>query len=349
MKMILTVFTVLVLCTNRLAVASSLAVCTPYIKGVSCEDIMNKHAAFSYTAGYYFNIQTLEYMYCGMNQFTGRSCEVIYNYYTNETAGKNGYYLVVVNTTNGASQEWTFCDMDLIAAVADGSIILSCAGVDGQWKRIADIDISTGDDCPTGWNKSSHNGVSFCRAPSDDAGCYSALFSTNGLNYSQVCGRARGYQKGSPDAFYSSSPLWAGSIDNHYVDGLSITHGNPRHHIWTYAVGATDNAMSSNSNCPCSAHGGPFPPAFITSRYYCESGTGDTVSDNAYYLSDPLWDGAGCSAGFFSCCSNTDQPWFHYQYLEVGATQDDIEVRICRDSPFSAEAILVDTLGLYVL
>ena len=73
----------------------------------------------------------------------------------------------------------------------------------------------------------SYNGVSFCRAPRDNAGCYSTFFSTNGVSYQHVCGRARGYQKGSPDAFYTNS------IDTYYVDGLSITHGNPRQHIWT--------------------------------------------------------------------------------------------------------------------
>ena len=42
------------------------------------------------------------------------------------------------------------------------------------------------------------------------------FFSTNGVSYQHVCGRARGYQKGSTDAFR----------DSYYVDGLSITHGS---------------------------------------------------------------------------------------------------------------------------
>ena len=345
MKMLLTAIAVLVLCTSRPVVANSnISVCTQFMHGTTCQDILDKHPSFTFIAGYYFITSKLEHIFCGMHQFTGASCENIYNDYKNEVTMKNGYYLVITNT----SSNWTFCDMTLIAAVANGSIILSCAGVEGQWRRIADIDISAGDDCPTGWNKSSHNGVSFCRAPSDDAGCYSTFFSTNGLNYTQVCGRARGYQKGSPDAFYSATPNFQLSLDIHYVDGLSITHGNhgnPRAHIWTYAVGATDNGNYPNSNCPCAATSGPFPSFFVTG-HYCESGAGDTVSDNTYYLSDPLWDGAGCSAGSF-CCHDTTQPWFYY--LAFLPTQDDIEVRICRDSPFSAEAILVDTLELYIL
>ena len=37
----------------------------------------------------------------------------------------------------------------IITLIADGSIILSSAGVEGQWRRIAGINISAGDDCPT--------------------------------------------------------------------------------------------------------------------------------------------------------------------------------------------------------
>jgi len=230
--------------------------------------------------------------------------------------------------------------MTAIAAIAEGRIILSCAGVGGEWKRIVSINISAGDECPSGWNKSSYNGVSFCRAPSNSSGCYSAIFSTNRVSYQAVCGRARGYQKGSTDAFNTRS-----FINSSYVDGLSITHGNPRQHIWTYAAGLTDNnGRFPASQCPCAAPPGQTPPSFVGNNYYCESGTGSTFVDSAYYLSDPLWDGAGCSSNN-TCCSNTNQPWFHHQLSEV--TQDDIEVRICRSKVYAFEATLVDLLELY--
>ena len=164
-------------------------------------------------------------------------------------------------------------------------ITFSCAGAGGEWRRIASINISAGDDCPTGWNKSSYNGVSFCRAPNDNRGCYSTFFSTNGMSYQHVCGRARGYQKGAPDAF-QDNPL---SIDTYYVDGLSITHGDPRQHIWTYAAGITDNGNHQCCNCPCAAIPGRAPPSFVGNDYYCESGTGSSSLSSAYYFSDPLW------------------------------------------------------------
>ena len=154
-----------------------------------------------------------------------------------------------------------------------------------------------------------------------------------------MCGRARGYQKGSPDAFDGST------IDSTYVDGLSITHGNPHQHIWTYAVGLTDSGNQPAGNCPCVVTLGQTSPSFVGSNYYCESGVLDYYSANSYYFSDLLWDGAGCSASN-TCCSNTDQPWFHHQLSNI--TQDDIEVRICGNQAFSDESVLVDILELYI-
>ena len=326
--MLLTVITILVLCTNRLVVADDQ--CThyqfraPFYPGRSCRDIYIMNPESRELSGYYWIIDSPINVYCGMN-YTGLSCKDIY-VNNPETADKNGYY--PINNT-----KWTFCNMTAIAADF-------CAGVEGQWRRIAGINISAGDDCPTNWTKSCHNGTSFCRAPSDGRGCYSTFFSTNGMSYQHVCGRARGYQKGSTDAFEGNR-----NIDTYYVDGLSITHGNPREHIWSYAVGMTDNAAYYCCNCPCAAIPGPAPPSFVGSNYYCESGAGSSSSQSAYYFSDPLWDGAGCSASN-TCCSNTDQPWFHHQLSKK--TQDDIEVRICRSNVIADEGTLVDILELYV-
>ena len=334
MKMLLTVITVLVLSTNRLVVAddqcSQYQFRAPFYPGRSCKDIYIMNPESREIPGYYWIIDSPTLVYCGMN-YTGLSCEDIY--INNPETG--GYY--PINNT-----QWTFCNMMYIATVIDdGHIILSCPSVGGEWRRIASINISAGNDCPTGWNKSSYNGVSFCRASNDSGGCYPTFFSTNGVSYQHVCGRARGYQKGLPEGFISQS------IDSYYVEGLSITHGNPRQHIWTYVAGLTDYGNYPFSNCPCAVIAGSGPPSFVDNDYYCESGThtGSSLSRSAYYLSDPLWDGAGCSTNN-TCCSNTNQPWFYHQLSEI--TQDDIEVRICRDQPFTDEGILVDILELYI-
>ena len=332
--------TVLVMCINSLVAADddqcvSYKFESPFFPGISCEDIYNKNSQSHNKSGYYWITDGLRNVYCGMN-YTGLSCEDIYNN-NPETGNKNGYY--PINNT-----QWTFCNMTAIAA---GYFTFSCAGVGGEWRRIANIDISAGDDCPTGWSKSSHSGVNFCRSPSDNAGCYSTIFSTNGTSYTRVCGRARGYQKGSTDQFirYEDINVNNNNISAAYVDGLSITtHGTSRQHIWTYVVGITDHG-NFRDDCPCASTSGHAPPSLVGSNYYCESGAGNSFSEEVYYLSDPLWDGNGCSSSN-NCCSNTNLPWFQYQ-LSM-ATQDDIEVRICRDEEFANEGVLIDILELYI-
>ena len=49
--------------------------------------------------------------------------------------------------------------------------------------------------------------------------------------YSRVCGRTIGYQIGTFGNQAVSQP-----IDSYYVYGVSIAHGTPRNHIWTYAA-----------------------------------------------------------------------------------------------------------------
>ena len=57
-------------------------------------------------------------------------------------------------------------------------------------------------------------------------------FSTLGVPYTEVCGRAFGYQHYSTDGFHVANP-----INDPYVDGLSITYDTPWHHLWKYAAG----------------------------------------------------------------------------------------------------------------
>ena len=299
---------------------------SPFLPGESCEAIYNKNTETRDKPGYYW---ILSRDYCGMT-YTGSSCEDIYNKYP-ETVGKSGYYHI-------NDIHWTYCDM----TEKDLDYILTCAGVGGGWRRVANINISTGSDCPSGWRKDAYSGVSFCRLVSDgDNTCSSTNFSTNGTSYQRVCGRARGYQKGWSVNFWAYHHH-AQSLDGYYVDGLSITRGNPRQHIWTFANGLFDNT-THNYNCPC-AGGNLAPPPFVGTNYYCESGATDTRNDTAYYFNDPLWDGSGCITS--NCCDNPTQPWF-YRELR-GTTTDDIEARICREEEFTTGSTLVDQLELYI-
>ena len=157
-----------------------------------------------------------------------------------------------------------------------------------------------------------------------------------------VCGRARGYQKGETLAIYGSHRTFSRTIDEDYVDGLSITYSsNPRQHIWTFASGRGER-NSDQLNCPCSVNGG-YSPSFVGNNYYCESGSWYNRNYGTYFFNDTLWDGAGCVD---NCCDDTTQPWFYRQLNQT--TQDDIEARICTYGPFSHRSTLIDQLELYI-
>ena len=299
----------------------------------SCEDIYYKYPEYHDNPGHYWVTN-----YCGMG-YSGLCCEDIYNNYP-ETRDKPGFYRV--------KNDWVFCNMTAISNYVK-NWQPTCAGVGGGWTRIAHFNITAGDDCPFGWTKSTQSGVSFCRPlGSDPAGklCYSTHFSTNGMTYTSVCGRARGYQKGAVYGFWGSTASHGKTIEGSYVDGLSITHGSaPRHHIWTYAVGHFDDP-SVAYGCPCSSYKGNVPPSYVNNDYYCESGATKKPSGAAYYLSDPLWDGSGCTKNN-TCCSDKQQPWFYHNL--GSSTTDDIEARLCMSyATFAAGAIVVDQLELFI-
>ena len=301
-----------------------------FLPGESCESIYNNNAESHEWSGYYWI--TSSRVYCGMN-YTGSSCENIYNNNA-ETGNKSGYYRVNNN-------QWTYCNMTEFAVASN--FISTCAGVGGGWRRLVNIDISEGDDCPGEWRKATQSGVSFCRIADNNFWTYSsASFSTNGMSYQRVCGRARGYQKGrNTMAFYGS--IYGRTIDQDYVSGLSITYGsNPRQHVWTFAIGRGER-YNSKWNCPCSVNGGYSPPSYVGNNYYCESGSVYRANYATYFFNDTLWDGAGCVD---NCCDDTTQPWFYRQLNQT--TQDDIEARICTGNPFTDGATLIDQLELYI-
>jgi len=335
LKMLSVIFIITVILNKELVMAteqcSEYQFKLPFFPGESCEDIYDKNSESRDMSGYYWILDGPRKVYCGMT-YTGSSCEDIYND-NPETWDKSGYYRININ-------QWTFCNMTEITAA---DFIPTCAGVGGGWRRVINIDISAGDDCPSGWRKDTYSGVSFCRVASDGYGvCSSTTFSTNGTSYQRVCGRARGYQKGWSVGLH----FGYNGIDGWYVDGLSITHGHPRQHIWTYANGLYDGlANSDHYNCPCAPGSSVTSPPFVGTNYYCESGANDNIrNDSAYYFNDPLWDGSGCITS--NCCDNPTQPWFYQRLSEV--TTDDIEARICREHEFATGSTLIDQLEFYI-
>jgi len=157
-----------------------------------------------------------------------------------------------------------------------------------------------------------------------------------------VFGRARGYQKGWSASFFGYRRKYY-AIDRGYADGLLITYGSPRNHIWCYVNGHYDSNPHAY-NCPCATGNGLAPPPFVGNNYYFEAGAISTHNDSAYYFNDLLWDGSGCIASH--CCDVPTQPWFYCELDET--TTSDIEARLCRIDAFHVGSTLIDQLELYI-
>ncbi len=199
------------------------------------------------------------------------------------------------------------------------SIIPECG--EGLWEQVAYLDMSDSEQsCPPSWNEVSSPHRSCAAADSTSFECANPItYSVSGRTYSRVCGRVTGYLIGSPDAFalFAQGP---GSINGSYVDGVSITHGSPQQHVWTFAA--------SPYVCPCyneNRNQAPLPPSFVGNNYYCDR---DNIGQ--------LWDGQDCTT---ACCTFNSPPWFSVSL--PAPTTDDIEVRICTDQEKYDEDIYV--------
>ena len=206
--------------------------------------------------------------------------------------------------------------------------------------------------CPGAWTLQirSSDPMRLCgrgSSASASAGCLSAMYSTYGTSYSQVCGRVIGYEFDSADAF--GQRAGSQTIEGPYVDGVSLTHGPPgtRQHIWSFAAGVSEIFLLffPTDSCPCVSS--TTAPSYVGNDYFCESGHSGIILTNVLYASDPLWDGQGC--GFPPCCElssppGVTAPWFCKQLPQ--ATTDDLEVRICGDE--DTEDTPVELIELYI-
>ena len=254
------------------------------------------------------------------NTSAAKSCGEIYQCNSEATSGL--YWLI---TGDEESVQQVYCDMEA----------WHC-GVKGGWMRVAYINMNqTEAECPSSFRLVT-SPKRVCGRPG--SGCYSKIFSTHNINYNKVCGQVRGYQYYAADGFHGPK-----DIDSYYVDGISITHGSPRKHLWTYAVGVSDDYNYPNWNCPCAKFPGPSPPSFVGNDYYCESG--NTGPFEFQFYDEPLWDGEGCGAGN-NCCAQSGMPWFCRALPQE--VDDDIEVRNCANEGTDNEDIYVELLEIYV-
>ncbi|XP_064400166.1 uncharacterized protein LOC135346471 [Halichondria panicea] len=250
----------------------------------------------------------------------------------------SGEYWIATNSTSSPVQ--VYCDMNPTSC--------SCSTA-GGWMRVVNLDMTDSNQkCPDGFRlvNSTTPPLRTCGRPGP-AGCVSTAYPTYGVEYSRVCGRVIGYQDKTPDAFDPYFDNRTLSIDDVYVDGVSVTHGqSPRQHIWTFA-NAHDEAHSNHWVCPCTRpdliYAGVVPP-FIGQNYFCETGSRQAAS-YIFYPDDPLWDGHGCASDS-TCCEFNSPPWFCKQLPQ--STKDDIELRICGNENIENEDILLQLVDIYI-
>ena len=251
----------------------------------------------------------------------------------------SGYYWV--RASNGSTVS-VYCDTTR-----------SCGGVTGGWMRVAELDMTNDShQCPSGLMECNDSSIRTCVPNSVSANCSSVSLPTSN-EYSKVCGKIIAYQVGSPNTFagYTGSYVRVdASIETYYVDGVSLTHGSPRHHIWTFAAGLDEYAdLYPEVNCPCtdinqSSSAIP-PPEYVGDDYFCDTGSADLYMNERFYSDDPLWDGAGCGP-LNACCSFNNPPWFYKELPQ--STTDDIEMRVCKDQDAINEDIAVEVISIYV-
>lgn len=224
----------------------------------------------------------------------------------------------------------------------------NCGG-SGGWMRIAFINMTNLNySCPLSLTEMTINGVRMCVYAASVDGCAQIDYGVDGIPYSQICGRLRGYQYGAPNGFGPYRNMAGGMVlSGHYVDGISITYGDlsPETHVWSFPVGQYESA-DNYFGCPCNIGNYGYIPAYVGDDYYCESGQHTNPNDYKIYETDPLYDGDGCGGLEGPCCTNyPNLPWF-VKSFNITTTKN-INTRYCMNGQGS-EAITMDILELYV-
>ena len=217
-----------------------------------------------------------------------------------------------------------------------------CGGT-RSWRRVVYLDMTDPNtNCPSGWNLTTYSKRACGKVNTSWLSCDSVFFHISGGDYTSVCGSIRAFQYSHIDAFEAYHFGRATTIEGAYVSGVSLTHGNPRQHIWTFAAGSYETDVDYDA-CPCDTTVSITIPPFVGGDYFCESGVNSGSSTSGFHPDDPLWDGEGCSSSS-SCCSFNNPPYFTKQL--PSPTSDPIEARLCRLD--SADDSPVEFMELYV-
>ena len=192
--------------------------------------------------------------------------------------------------------------------------------------------------CPDALKLNTSDSLRLCGKKTGKS-CDSITIDTGGKSYQEVRGKVRLYQFGAPDAFRDNK-----NIDDVYVDGISITHGKSRKHIWTYAVGFRQYLPGYESYAICPSSGGNIdPPEFVGDNYFCSSGNSGPDWSAVLYPT-PL------PSNILGDCSDCGDNDLFFCVKLSASTTDDLEVRVCADDAdvVNDEDIRIEAMDFYI-
>ena len=208
-------------------------------------------------------------------------------------------------------------------------LLRDCGGF--GWRQVVDLDMrDASQQCPRLWVEFSNldtQSERTCSTSIETAGCEGVTFPVPGGTYTSVCGRIIGYAVNTLDGFISAPET---NINGPYLDGVSLTYGRPRQHIWSFGT-----TLTHPNRCPCEnnfQNADQIPPAYVGDNYFC---------DGPY--NGAVWDGEDCTV---PCCTFNSPPYFNVTL--PAPTSAGLEVRMCRNEMMRSEHSPIRLMQLYV-
>lgn len=207
-----------------------------------------------------------------------------------------------------------------------------------EFRHIASLDMDIpGQSCPPNLKLKTIGSNRLCQRTTNGAGCDSVIIPTGGQRYKKVRGRIAGYAFKSPDAFRRLGGTY-NSINDPYLDGVSITYGNPRSHVFSYAVSGGSNPAYT---CPEIGNAATKQPGFVRNNFICVVASELKPANSNSFFDVPLWTTLGNCAG--DCPDN-----LHFCVTLSRATTKHLELRVCTDQSKNDEEIYIKSFDFYI-
>ena len=162
-----------------------------------------------------------------------------------------------------------------------------------------------------------------------------------------------GFQYGPTRAFLAyNNGLSHRTIEDAYVDGVVITHGTVKQHIWTFAAAFSEDPFySATIQCPCTDlenTNTSLVPPFLGDDYFCETAvTTGSANSNPIQFFQMTHSGMERTCGPESTCCEFNNPPYFCKHLSE-PTVDDIEVRICAEEDTQNEDVPIELIEIFI-